>query len=174
MASRIPALPQHSHVQSHAAVHRNELCDSSADHDRHRVNQQTLYGGIFLNDAVVNARGLVLRNVPVSAPQSPLERTVPPRAWLATDTLDHAATDDLRRTGFCRRSNPHRSATLLISINTPRGFLPEGLSNPCPQASPGLATSACTGRCRTTLNPSGLRRTSAHGRPDNSESSWHG
>ena len=30
MASRIPSLPQHSHVQSHAAVHRNNLCDSRA------------------------------------------------------------------------------------------------------------------------------------------------
>ena len=30
MASRIPSLPQHSHVQSHAAVHKNNLCDSHA------------------------------------------------------------------------------------------------------------------------------------------------
>jgi hypothetical protein len=30
MASRIPALPRDSHVQSHAAVHKNELCDSHA------------------------------------------------------------------------------------------------------------------------------------------------
>jgi hypothetical protein len=30
MASRIPALPQESHVQSHAAVHKNKLCDSHA------------------------------------------------------------------------------------------------------------------------------------------------
>ena len=30
MASRIPALPQHSHVQSRAAVHKNKLCDPSA------------------------------------------------------------------------------------------------------------------------------------------------
>src|SRR6267378_2102176 len=30
MASRIPALPQDSHVQSHAAVHKNKLCDSHA------------------------------------------------------------------------------------------------------------------------------------------------
>jgi hypothetical protein len=28
MASRIPALPRDSHVQSHAAVHKNKLCDS--------------------------------------------------------------------------------------------------------------------------------------------------
>jgi hypothetical protein len=30
MASRSPALPRDSHVQSHAAVHKNELCDSHA------------------------------------------------------------------------------------------------------------------------------------------------
>ena len=30
MASRIPALPRDSHVQSHAAVHKNKLCDSHA------------------------------------------------------------------------------------------------------------------------------------------------
>jgi hypothetical protein len=30
MASRIPALPRDSHVQSHAAVHENKLCDSHA------------------------------------------------------------------------------------------------------------------------------------------------
>jgi hypothetical protein len=30
MASRIPPLPRDSHVQSHAAVHKNELCDSHA------------------------------------------------------------------------------------------------------------------------------------------------
>jgi hypothetical protein len=30
MASRIPALPRDSHVQSHTAVHKNELCDSHA------------------------------------------------------------------------------------------------------------------------------------------------
>jgi hypothetical protein len=28
MASRIPTLPRDSHVQSHAAVHKNKLCDS--------------------------------------------------------------------------------------------------------------------------------------------------
>jgi hypothetical protein len=30
MASHIPALPRDSHVQSHAAVHKNKLCDSHA------------------------------------------------------------------------------------------------------------------------------------------------
>ena len=30
MASRIPELPRDSHVQSHAAVHKNKLCDSHA------------------------------------------------------------------------------------------------------------------------------------------------
>jgi hypothetical protein len=30
MASRIPALPRDSHAQSHAAVHKNKLCDSHA------------------------------------------------------------------------------------------------------------------------------------------------
>jgi hypothetical protein len=52
----------------------------------------------------------------------------------------------------CRRSNPHNAATLLIGISTSRGFLPGGLSNTCPQASPGLDSSARTGRCRTTLS----------------------
>jgi len=30
MASRIPALPRDSHLPSHAAVHKNKLCDSHA------------------------------------------------------------------------------------------------------------------------------------------------
>jgi len=30
MASRIPELPRDSHVQSHAAGHKNKLCDSHA------------------------------------------------------------------------------------------------------------------------------------------------
>jgi hypothetical protein len=30
MASRFPALPRDSHVRSHAAVHKNKLCDSHA------------------------------------------------------------------------------------------------------------------------------------------------
>jgi hypothetical protein len=30
MASRIPALPRDSHVPSHAAVHKNKLCDFHA------------------------------------------------------------------------------------------------------------------------------------------------
>jgi hypothetical protein len=30
MASRIPALPRDSHVQSHGAVHKSKLCDSHA------------------------------------------------------------------------------------------------------------------------------------------------
>jgi hypothetical protein len=30
MASRIPALPRDSHVQSHEAIYKNELCDSHA------------------------------------------------------------------------------------------------------------------------------------------------
>jgi hypothetical protein len=32
-----------------------------SNHDRHRICQQNLYGGIFLNDAVANTRGLVLQ-----------------------------------------------------------------------------------------------------------------
>jgi hypothetical protein len=30
MASRIPTLPRDSHVQSHAAIHKNKLCDTHA------------------------------------------------------------------------------------------------------------------------------------------------
>jgi hypothetical protein len=37
MASRIPALPQESHVQSHATVHKNKLCDSHSSRERLQV-----------------------------------------------------------------------------------------------------------------------------------------
>jgi hypothetical protein len=67
-------------------------------HDRHRVNQQNPPAGIFLNEAVANARGLVLQNVPLSARQLPLERTVPLRAWFANDTHRSRSPDDLRLT----------------------------------------------------------------------------
>jgi hypothetical protein len=40
MASRIPALPRDSHVQSHAAVHKNKLCDSHA-----RLEARAIAGG---------------------------------------------------------------------------------------------------------------------------------
>src|SRR6266481_8587229 len=141
-----------------------------SNHDRHRINQQNHPGGICLNDAVANARGLVLQNVALSARQASLERSVPLRAWLATDTLRSRSPvrsrspDDLRLTGFYRRSNPHRSATLLIGISTTRGFLPGGLSSTCPHASPGLDPSAHTGWCRTTLNRSSRRETTAIGK----------
>src|ERR1017187_3029858 len=46
------------------------------------------------------------------------------RAWLATDTHRSRSPDNLRLTGFCRRSNPHRSATLLIGISTFPRFPP--------------------------------------------------
>ena len=125
-----------------------------SNHDRHRINQQNLYGSILQNHAAANARGLVLQNAPFSARASLLERTLPTRPWLATNTQRSRSTDDPRLTGFCPRSNPHSAAPLLISSARPRGFLPGGLSNTCPQASPGLDSSARSGRCRTTLNPS--------------------
>jgi hypothetical protein len=48
--------------------------------------KKTFAGGILLNDAVANARGLVLQNPSVWPPHAPLECRVSPRAWLATDT----------------------------------------------------------------------------------------
>jgi hypothetical protein len=107
-------------------------------HDRHRVNQQHFHGGIFLNDAVANTRGLVLQNVPLSARQSPLERTVPPRAWPVIDTHRSRIPDDHRLTGFCRCSNPHRSATLLIGISTSPRFPPWRLVQHLPPSLTGL------------------------------------
>jgi hypothetical protein len=50
-----------------------------SNHDRHRISQQNLYGGIFLNDAVANTRALVLQNLPLLARQSSLELTSPLR-----------------------------------------------------------------------------------------------
>ena len=63
---------------------------------------KTFTGGIFQNHAAANARGLVLQNVPLSARQSSLERTLPLRLRLATDTHRSRRRDDLRLTGFCR------------------------------------------------------------------------
>jgi hypothetical protein len=65
---------------------------------------RTFTAAFFPNDAVANARGVVLQNVPVSARQSSLERTVPLRAWLATNTHRSRSPDDLRLTGLCRRT----------------------------------------------------------------------
>ena len=107
-------------------------------HDRHRVNQRNFSGGIFLNDAVANARGLVLQNLPVLAPQSPLERPVPLRAWLVTETHRSRSPDYLRLTDFNRRSNPHRSATLLIGISTSPRFPPWRLVQHLPPSLTGL------------------------------------
>jgi len=59
--------------------------------------------------------------------------------------------DDPPHIGLCQPSNPHSAAPLLISSARPRGFLPGGLSNTCPQALPGLDSSARNGSCRTTL-----------------------
>jgi hypothetical protein len=109
-----------------------------SNHDRHRVKQQTLYGGILQNHAAANARGLVLQNVPLLARQSFLELTLPLRAWLATDTHRSRSHDDLRLTGFCQRSNPHRSATLLIGISTSPRFPPWGLVQHLPPSLTGL------------------------------------
>jgi hypothetical protein len=50
-----------------------------SSHDRHRVNQQNLYGGILQNHAAANVRGLVLQNLPLLARQSSLELTLPLR-----------------------------------------------------------------------------------------------
>ena len=96
------------------------------------INQQNFHVGILQNHAAANARGLVLQNVPLSARQSPLERPVPLRPWLATDTHRSCSPDDLRLTGFCRRSNPHSSATLLIGISTSPRFPPSRLAQRLP------------------------------------------
>jgi hypothetical protein len=107
-------------------------------HDRHRVNQQNLYGGILQNHAAANARGLVLQNVPFSARQSSLELTLPLRPWLATDTHRSRNPDDLRLTDFCRRSNPHSAAPLLILISTSPRFPPWRLVQHLPPSLTGL------------------------------------
>jgi hypothetical protein len=52
------------------------------------------------------------------------------------------------------RSNPHSSSQLLNPSARSRGFLPWGLSDACPQTSPGMACSLTKGRNRTTLNNS--------------------
>jgi hypothetical protein len=73
-----------------------------SNYDRHRLNQQNLYGGILQDHAAANARGLVLQNIPFSARQSSVELTLPLRPWLATDIHRPPSLDDLRLTGFCR------------------------------------------------------------------------
>jgi hypothetical protein len=112
--------------------------DLRSNHDRHRFNQQTLYGGILQNHAAANARGLVLQNVPFSARQSSLELTLPLRPWLATDTHRSRSPDDLRLTDFCRRSNPHSAAPLLILISTSPRFPPWRLVQHLPPSLTGL------------------------------------
>lgn len=107
-------------------------------HDRHRVNQQNLYGGILQNHATANARGLVLQNVPLPTRLSSLERSVRLRAWLATDTYRSRSPDNLRLTGFYQRSNPHRSAPLLIGISTSPRFPPWRLVQHLPPSLTGL------------------------------------
>jgi hypothetical protein len=74
----------------------------------------------------------------LSAPQSPLERTEPLRAWLATDTHRSRSPDDRRLTGFCHPSNPHRSATLLIGTRTSPRFPPWRLVQYLPASLTGL------------------------------------
>jgi hypothetical protein len=93
-------------------------------HDRQRFTSHNIAGGICSNHAVANVRGLVLQNVRVLPPPSPLERRVPLRACLATDTHRSCTPDNLRLTGIRRRSNPHKSATLLIGISTSPRFPP--------------------------------------------------
>jgi hypothetical protein len=100
------------------------LRDHRCNNDRHRNLQQTFPGGIFLNYAAANTLVLVLQNVRVLPLQSPLERLVPLHASLATDTHRSRSPDGLRLTRFCRRSNPHRSATLLIGISASPRFPP--------------------------------------------------
>lgn len=93
-------------------------------HERQRYNCNNFAGGIFSNHAVTNARGLVLQNVQVLPPASPLERPVPLRTCHATDPCHPRGRDYFRPTGFPQRSNPHSAAPLLIGISNPRGFLP--------------------------------------------------
>jgi len=107
-------------------------------HDRHRVNQQNFPGGISLNEAVANARGSVQQNAPLLPPPSPLEHPVPLRAWLAIDTHRSRNPDNLRLAGLCRRSNPHRSAILLIGISTSPRFPPWRLVQHLPPSLTGL------------------------------------
>jgi hypothetical protein len=107
-------------------------------HDRYSVNQPDLSGDIFLNDAVANARGLVLQNAPVLPPHAPLECRVPLRASFPTDTHRSRSSDYLRLTGFCRSSNPHRSAILLTGISTSPRFPPWRLVQHLPPSLTGL------------------------------------
>src|SRR6202041_2706657 len=100
--------------------------------------QQNFHGGFLQNHAATNARGLVLQNVPLSALQSPLELTLPLRPWLATDTYRSRSPDDLRLTAFCRGSNPHSAAPLLILINTSPRFPPWRLVQHLPPSLTGL------------------------------------
>jgi hypothetical protein len=109
-----------------------------SNHDRHRVNQQNLYGGILQNHAAANARGLVLQIVPLLARQSSLERAVPLRPCLATDTYRSRSPGDLRLTDFCRPSNPHSTAPLLILISTSPRFPPWRLVQHLPPSLTGL------------------------------------
>ena len=107
-------------------------------HDRHRVNQHNFTDGVLLNDTIANSRGLVLQNDPVSAQASLLERTLPTRAWLATDTHRSRRRDNPRHIGFCQPSNPHSAATLLILISTSPRFPPWRLVQHLPPGLTGL------------------------------------
>jgi hypothetical protein len=105
--------------------------------ERDRINQHNFLGGICLNGAVPSSHRLVLQIVRALPLPSPLARSVPLRAWLATDSHRSRSPDYLRLRGLCRRSNPHRSATLLIGISTSPRF------PPAPSRWLGLAKSAC-------------------------------
>jgi hypothetical protein len=71
MASRIPALPRDSHVQSHAAVHKNILCDPTLPSWRERSQVAGLdpelpiasvcYGGCQLRSA--KCRSVTVRSI---------------------------------------------------------------------------------------------------------------
>ncbi len=107
-------------------------------HDRHRVNQKTFAGGILLNDAAANARGLVLQNPSVLPPHAPHKCRGALRAWLPSNTHQSRSPDYLRLIGVCPRSNPHRSAILLSGISTFPRFPPWRLVQHLPPSLTGL------------------------------------
>ena len=51
-----------------------------------------------------------------------------------------------------RSANRHSNTAFDNHRGVPRGFLPRGLSDTCPQDGAGRSVAACAGRCPTTLN----------------------
>src|SRR5271165_5586756 len=117
-----------SRVLSRSADRRHRR----AHHDRHRLNQRNFTDGIFLIYAVANARGLVPQNVRLLALHSSLEPPISPRSWLAIDTHRSRRRDNPRHMGFCRPSNPHSAAPLLILTRTSPRFPPSRIIQPLP------------------------------------------